>query len=36
MKDEEKTRVKAAIASAKSMEEVRRLEQQLRDGWIPE
>jgi len=34
MDDREK--VKLAIASATSMEEIRRLERQLREGYVPE
>ena len=33
---EEQDRVKAAIAQATSMEEVRRLERQLKEGYVPE
>ncbi|KAK2462024.1 hypothetical protein APHAL10511_006487 [Amanita phalloides] len=36
MTKEERERVKAAIANAKSMEEIRRLERSLRDGYLPE
>ena len=32
----ERERVKAAIASAKSIEEIRRLERSLREGYLPE
>jgi len=35
MTDEERAKVKLAIAQAKSAEEVRKLEQQLQEGWIP-
>jgi U2 small nuclear ribonucleoprotein A' len=35
MTGEEKAKVRAAIANASTAEEVRRLEQQLREGWIP-
>lgn len=33
---EEQDRVKAAIAKATSMEEVRRLERALKEGYVPE
>ncbi|KAF8736740.1 hypothetical protein AX14_014063 [Amanita brunnescens Koide BX004] len=36
MTKEERERVKAAIASAKSIEEIRRLERSLREGYLPE
>jgi len=36
MTSEEKTKVRAAIANASTAEEVRRLEQQLREGWVPQ
>jgi U2 small nuclear ribonucleoprotein A' len=35
MTDEDRAKVKLAIINAKSAEEVRRLEQQLLEGWIP-
>jgi len=35
MTAEEKARVKAAIAAAKTPEEVQKLERSLREGWIP-
>ncbi|KAM6497984.1 Leucine-rich repeat domain containing protein [Amanita muscaria] len=36
MTKEEREKVIAAIANAKSMEEIRRLERQLREGYLPE
>lgn len=36
MSKEEQQRVKDAIAKATSMEEVRRLERSLRDGFLPD
>lgn len=36
MSKEDQDRVKAAIAKATSMEEIRRLERSLRDGYLPE
>ncbi|KXN83619.1 U2 small nuclear ribonucleoprotein A' [Leucoagaricus sp. SymC.cos] len=36
MSKEDQERVKAAIAKATSMEEIRRLERSLRDGFLPE
>lgn len=35
MTAEEKERVKAAIANAKSSEEVTKLERSLKEGWMP-
>ena len=35
MTDEEKARVRAAIAAAKSAEEIQKLERSLREGWVP-
>jgi U2 small nuclear ribonucleoprotein A' len=35
MTAEEKNRIREALAKATSAEEVRRLEQELREGWIP-
>ncbi|KAH8120656.1 L domain-like protein [Phellopilus nigrolimitatus] len=35
MTDEEKARVRAAIAAAGSAEEVQKLERSLREGWVP-
>ncbi|TDL28776.1 L domain-like protein [Rickenella mellea] len=35
MTDEEKSRVRAAIAAATSTEEVRKLERSLKEGWVP-
>jgi len=35
MTEEERTKVKLAIANAHSAEEIRKLEQQLQEGWIP-
>jgi len=35
MTAEEKERVKAAIINATSAEEVRRLERNLKEGWMP-
>jgi U2 small nuclear ribonucleoprotein A' len=35
MSKEEADRVRAAIANAKSVEEVRRLERSLKDGFVP-
>jgi U2 small nuclear ribonucleoprotein A' len=35
MTAEEKARIKAAIAKATSAEEIKKLEQSLREGWIP-
>jgi U2 small nuclear ribonucleoprotein A' len=36
MSKEDQERVKAAIAKATSMEEIRRLERSLREGYLPE
>lgn len=36
MTDEEKSRVRAAIAAAKTTEEIQRLERSLREGWVPD
>ena len=36
MSKEEQERVKKAIAEAKSVEEIRRLERSLREGYLPE
>ena len=36
MSKEDQERVKAAIAKATSIEEVRRLERSLRDGYLPD
>jgi U2 small nuclear ribonucleoprotein A' len=36
MSKEDAEKVKAAIAKASSMEEVRRLERSLREGYMPE
>lgn len=36
MSKEDQEHVKAAIAKATSMEEIRRLERSLRDGYLPE
>jgi U2 small nuclear ribonucleoprotein A' len=36
MSKEDQEKVKAAIAKATSMEEVRRLERSLREGYLPE
>ena len=36
MTKEERERVKAAIASAKSIEDIRKLERSLREGYLPE
>jgi U2 small nuclear ribonucleoprotein A' len=36
MSEQDKARVKQAIAKAHSMEEVRRLERSLREGYLPE
>lgn len=35
MTEEEKARVRAAIAAAKSAEEIQKLERSLREGWVP-
>ena len=35
MTEEEKAKVRAAIAAAGSMEEVQKLERSLREGWVP-
>lgn len=35
MTEEEKARVRAAIAAATSAEEVQKLERSLREGWVP-
>jgi len=35
MTPDEKTKVKLAIKSATNAEEIRKLEQQLQEGWIP-
>ncbi|KAI5119913.1 hypothetical protein M0805_000878 [Coniferiporia weirii] len=35
MTDEEKARVRAAIAAASSDEEIKKLERSLREGWVP-
>ncbi|KLO20463.1 L domain-like protein, partial [Schizopora paradoxa] len=35
MSEEEKAKVRAAIAAASSMEEVQKLERSLREGWVP-
>jgi len=36
MSKEDQEKVKAAIAKAESIEEVRRLERSLREGYVPE
>lgn len=35
MTEEDKVKVRAAIADAKNAEEVRKLERSLREGWLP-
>ena len=35
MTEEEKARVRAAIAAASTADEVRKLERSLREGWVP-
>lgn len=35
MTEEEKARVRTAIAAATSAEEVQKLERSLREGWVP-
>lgn len=35
MTEEEKAKVRAAIAAAGSTEEIQKLERSLREGWVP-
>jgi len=36
MTDEEREKIKRAVMKAENVEEVRRLERMLREGWMPE
>lgn len=36
MTQEEREKIKRAVMQAESVDEVRRLERMLREGWIPE